>query len=37
MDFDFLGIDHVNLAAPADCEKDARKFFGDILNLKEIP
>lgn len=37
MHFKFLGIDHIQLAAPADCEKEARQFFGDILNLKEIP
>lgn len=37
MHFNFIGIDHIQLAAPADCEKEAREFFGDTLNLKEIP
>ena len=30
------GIDHVQLAAPAGCEDDARRFFGDLLGLEEI-
>jgi catechol 2,3-dioxygenase-like lactoylglutathione lyase family enzyme len=33
----FLGIDHVQLAAPAGCEADARRFFGDLLGLPELP
>ena len=37
MNFDLLGIDHIQLAAPPGCEKEAKKFFGDILKLKEIP
>lgn len=37
MNFNFLGIDHIQLAAPTGCEIKAREFFGDILNLKEIP
>ncbi len=27
----FLGIDHVQLAAPPGCEAEARRFFGDLL------
>lgn len=29
-------IDHVQLAAPSDCEPEARKFFGELLQLEEI-
>ena len=29
-------IHHVQLAAPAECESTARKFYGDLLGLKEI-
>ena len=32
----FLGIDHVQLAAPAGSEALARKFFGDVLGMQEI-
>jgi len=32
-----LKIDHVQLAAPAGCEADARAFFGTILGLTERP
>lgn len=31
-----LGIDHVQLAAPAGCEAAARRFFGDLLGLEEL-
>lgn len=31
-----LGIAHVQLAAPAGCEEDARRFFGDLLGMAEI-
>jgi catechol 2,3-dioxygenase-like lactoylglutathione lyase family enzyme len=31
-----LALDHVQLAAPAGCESDARRFFGDLLGLEEI-
>ncbi|HEX7064359.1 MAG TPA: VOC family protein [Bacillales bacterium] len=37
MSYSFTGIDHVQLAAPHGCEEEARKFFGDILGMKEIP
>jgi catechol 2,3-dioxygenase-like lactoylglutathione lyase family enzyme len=30
------GIDHVQLAAPAGCEAEARAFFGGLLGLEEI-
>jgi catechol 2,3-dioxygenase-like lactoylglutathione lyase family enzyme len=31
-----LGLDHVQLAAPPGCEADARRFFGELLGLREI-
>jgi catechol 2,3-dioxygenase-like lactoylglutathione lyase family enzyme len=31
-----LGIDHVQLAAPAGCEDEARQFFGGVLGLREV-
>jgi catechol 2,3-dioxygenase-like lactoylglutathione lyase family enzyme len=30
-------IDHVQLAAPAGCEHEARRFFGEVCGLEEIP
>jgi catechol 2,3-dioxygenase-like lactoylglutathione lyase family enzyme len=33
MDFD---LDHVQIAAPADCEPAARQFFGELLGLPEL-
>jgi catechol 2,3-dioxygenase-like lactoylglutathione lyase family enzyme len=30
-------IDHVQLAAPPGCEPAARRFFGDVCGLEEIP
>lgn len=33
----FLGLDHVQLAAPRGSEPAARRFFGDLLGLVEIP
>jgi catechol 2,3-dioxygenase-like lactoylglutathione lyase family enzyme len=32
-----LGIDHVQVAAPAVCEAEARAFYGDLLGLEEVP
>jgi catechol 2,3-dioxygenase-like lactoylglutathione lyase family enzyme len=29
-------IDHVQLAAPPGCEDEARRFFGDLLGLREL-
>jgi catechol 2,3-dioxygenase-like lactoylglutathione lyase family enzyme len=31
-----LGIDHVQVAAPADCELAARRFYGELLGLGEL-
>ncbi len=35
--FEWMGIDHVQLAAPAGCEEEARRFFGDLLGMTEVP
>ena len=31
------GIDHVQVAAPAGCESEARAFYGGLLGLEELP
>jgi catechol 2,3-dioxygenase-like lactoylglutathione lyase family enzyme len=31
------GIDHVQLAAPAGCESEARRFYGGVLGMEELP
>jgi catechol 2,3-dioxygenase-like lactoylglutathione lyase family enzyme len=31
-----LGIDHVQVAAPAGCEEQARAFYGGVLGLAEL-
>ncbi|MDQ6745069.1 MAG: glyoxalase [Actinomycetota bacterium] len=31
-----IGIDHVQIAAPAGCEPDARRFFSELLGLSEV-
>ncbi len=31
-----VGLDHVQLAMPAGCEQEARRFYADILGLSEI-
>ena len=36
-DFAFHGIDHVQVAAPPGCEPEARRFFGELLGMPEIP
>lgn len=36
MGFQLKGLDHVQLAAPANCENEARNFFGEILDMEEI-
>lgn len=36
MPYTFLGLDHVQLAAPSGCEAAARAFYGGILGLPEI-
>jgi catechol 2,3-dioxygenase-like lactoylglutathione lyase family enzyme len=33
---EIVGLDHVQLAAPAGCEEAARAFFGGILGLDEV-
>jgi catechol 2,3-dioxygenase-like lactoylglutathione lyase family enzyme len=33
----FVVIDHVQLAMPAGEEETARKFYSDVLGMKEIP
>jgi enamine deaminase RidA (YjgF/YER057c/UK114 family)/catechol 2,3-dioxygenase-like lactoylglutathione lyase family enzyme len=37
LDAAIQGIDHVQLAAPAGCEDEARRFFGELLGLRELP
>ncbi|MEK8130079.1 VOC family protein [Paenibacillus filicis] len=37
MSYLYLGLDHVQLAAPAGCEAEARQFYHDILGWMEIP
>src|ERR1035441_4441281 len=32
-----VGLDRVLLAAPADCEVQARAFYGELLGLAELP
>jgi catechol 2,3-dioxygenase-like lactoylglutathione lyase family enzyme len=32
-----LGIDHVQVAAPPGCEEQARRFYGELLGLSELP
>ncbi|MBD0382121.1 VOC family protein [Paenibacillus sedimenti] len=36
MSYHFVGIDHVQLAAPQGCEEQARKFYEGILGMTEI-
>jgi catechol 2,3-dioxygenase-like lactoylglutathione lyase family enzyme len=31
-----LGLDHVQVAAPAGCEATARRFYGELLGLSEV-
>lgn len=32
-----IGLDHVQIAAPPGCEPGARRFYGDLLRLQELP
>ena len=32
----FVGVDHVQVAAPAGCEAAARRFYGELLGLEEL-
>ena len=34
---EIVAIDHVQLAMPADGEDEARRFYGDLLGLREVP
>jgi catechol 2,3-dioxygenase-like lactoylglutathione lyase family enzyme len=36
MGYIFIGIDHVQLAAPPGCEEKAREFYGKVLGLTEL-
>jgi catechol 2,3-dioxygenase-like lactoylglutathione lyase family enzyme len=31
------GLDHVQVAAPLGCEREARRFYGELLGLDELP
>jgi catechol 2,3-dioxygenase-like lactoylglutathione lyase family enzyme len=31
------GLDHVQVAAPPGCEPEARRFYGELLGLEELP
>jgi catechol 2,3-dioxygenase-like lactoylglutathione lyase family enzyme len=37
MEYQFLGLDHVQLAAPEGCEEEARRFFHHLLGMPEVP
>lgn len=37
MSFEFISIDHIQLAAPPASEEAAREFFGEVLGLEELP
>ena len=32
-----IAIDHVQISAPAACEEEARRFYGGLLGMAEIP
>jgi catechol 2,3-dioxygenase-like lactoylglutathione lyase family enzyme len=32
-----MRLDHVQIAAPPGCESAARRFFGDLVGLRELP
>jgi len=32
-----VGLDHVQVAAPPGCEPEARRFYGELLGMDEIP
>lgn len=34
---EYAGTDHVQVAAPPGCEEDARKFYGHLLGMREVP
>lgn len=31
-----VGLDHVQVAAPEGCEREARRFYGELLGLQEL-
>jgi predicted enzyme related to lactoylglutathione lyase len=33
---EIIGLDHVQVAAPAGCEGEARRFYGGLLGLSEL-
>ncbi|USG63625.1 VOC family protein [Brevibacillus ruminantium] len=33
----WIGLDHVQLAAPVGCEEEARQFFSGLLGMTEVP
>jgi catechol 2,3-dioxygenase-like lactoylglutathione lyase family enzyme len=33
---EIIGLDHVQVAAPAGCELQARRFYGELLGLDEL-
>ena len=37
MAYRFIGIDHVQIAAPPGCENEARAFYGTLLGWEELP
>jgi catechol 2,3-dioxygenase-like lactoylglutathione lyase family enzyme len=37
LNYHFIGIDHIQLAAPKGCEREAREFWGEKIGLNEIP
>ncbi|SEC35540.1 VOC family protein [Paenibacillus sp. GP183] len=36
MSFTYTGLDHVQIAAPPGCEKQARHFYGELLGMTEV-
>jgi catechol 2,3-dioxygenase-like lactoylglutathione lyase family enzyme len=36
MSFTYTGLDHVQIAAPAGCEEQARQFYGELLGMTEV-
>jgi predicted enzyme related to lactoylglutathione lyase len=34
---DIVGLDHVQVAAPPGCEGQARRFYGELVGLEELP
>jgi catechol 2,3-dioxygenase-like lactoylglutathione lyase family enzyme len=36
MSFSYTGLDHVQIAAPAGCEEQARHFYGELLGMTEV-